>query len=140
MHLYGSMDTNTAWKNLRFILSVRSDFHITDRLLIAVHAFASRVLMSVSIDETLLLKGRWTCPLDLERYDFCGHVASLIKAYEYISKWLGPQQDLFSYSFFLLINVFLVSFHCLLRVVTIAGGFAFDLMSGDRFDRVDDIF
>ncbi len=42
-----------AWKKLCFILSVRSDFHMTDSLLIAVHAFASRVLMSVSVDETL---------------------------------------------------------------------------------------
>ena len=41
-----------AWKKLRFILSVRSDFHISDSLLIAVHAFASHVSMSVSVDET----------------------------------------------------------------------------------------
>ena len=46
----------TAWKKLHFILSVRSDFHMTDSLLIAVHAFASRVSMSFSVDETLLLK------------------------------------------------------------------------------------
>ena len=44
----------TAWKKLHFILSIRSDFHMTDSLLIAVHAFASRMLMSVSVDETLL--------------------------------------------------------------------------------------
>ena len=43
-----------AWKKLCFILSVRSDFHMTDSLLIAVHAFANYVLMSVSVDETLL--------------------------------------------------------------------------------------
>ena len=41
-------------EKMRFILSVRSDFHMTDSLSIAVHAFASHVLMSVSVDETLL--------------------------------------------------------------------------------------
>ena len=45
-----------AWKKLRFILLVRSDFHMTNSLVIAVHAFASRVLMSVSVDECLLNK------------------------------------------------------------------------------------
>ena len=39
---------------MRSILSVRSDFQMTDSLLIAVHAFASHVLISVSVDETLL--------------------------------------------------------------------------------------
>ena len=37
-----------------FILSVRSDFHMTDSLSIAVNAFACRVLTSFSVDETLL--------------------------------------------------------------------------------------
>ena len=53
-HLYSSIDTTSAWKKLRFILSVRSDFHMTDSLSIAVHIFASHVLTSVSVDETLL--------------------------------------------------------------------------------------
>ena len=43
-----------AWENLRFILLVKFDFHTTDSLSIAVHAFASHVLMSVSVDVTLL--------------------------------------------------------------------------------------
>ena len=51
-----SIDTTAAWKKLRFILSVRSDVHITERLSLAVHAFASRVLMSFPVDETLLLR------------------------------------------------------------------------------------
>ena len=38
---------------MRFILSVRSDFHMTDYLSLAVHALASRELMSVSIDVCL---------------------------------------------------------------------------------------
>ena len=53
VHLYSSIDTTAAWKKLRCILSVRSDFHMTDSLLIAVHAFTSHVLMSVSVDKTL---------------------------------------------------------------------------------------
>ena len=39
---------------LRFILLVRSDFHIIDSLLIAVHAFVNLVSMSFSVDATLL--------------------------------------------------------------------------------------
>ena len=54
VHPYSSIDKTTAWKKLRFILSVRSDFHMTDSLLIAVHPFASRMSMSVSVDEILL--------------------------------------------------------------------------------------
>ena len=45
-----------AWKKLRFILSVRSDFHIIDSLLIAVHAFVNLVLMSVSIYEYVYIR------------------------------------------------------------------------------------
>ena len=55
VHLYSSIDMIAAEKKLRFILLVRSDFHMTDSLLIAVHAFASHVSMSVSVVETLLL-------------------------------------------------------------------------------------
>ena len=51
---YGSIDTTAAWRKVRFILLVRFDFHITDSLSIAVHAFASHVLMFLSVDETLL--------------------------------------------------------------------------------------
>ena len=54
VHPYSSIDTTVASKKLRFILLVRSDFHMTDSLSIAVHAFASHVLMSFSVDETLL--------------------------------------------------------------------------------------
>ena len=53
-HPYSSMDTTAAWKKLHFILSDKSDFHVTDNLSIAVHTFASHILMSFSVDETLL--------------------------------------------------------------------------------------
>ena len=53
-HPYSSIVTVAAWKKLRFFLSVRSDFHMIDRQSIAVHAFVSRVSMSVSVEETLL--------------------------------------------------------------------------------------
>ena len=54
MYPYISIDTIAAWKKLRLILSVRFDFHMTESLSIAVHAFACYVLMSVSVDESLL--------------------------------------------------------------------------------------
>ena len=54
VHPYSSIDTTAAWKKLRFILSIMSDFHMTDRLSIAVHAFPSCESLSVSVDETLL--------------------------------------------------------------------------------------
>ena len=54
VHLYSSIDTTAAWKKLRFISSVKCDFHMNSSLSKAVHAFASRLLMSVSVDETLL--------------------------------------------------------------------------------------
>ena len=54
VHPYSRMDTAAAWKKLRFILSCRLDFHMTDNLLIAVDAFDSGVLMLFSVDETLL--------------------------------------------------------------------------------------
>ena len=54
MHPYSSIDATAAWKKLRFILSVRSDFRIIDSLLIAVHAFVNLVSMSFSVYATLL--------------------------------------------------------------------------------------
>ena len=51
---YNSIDAAAACKKLRFILSVRSDFHIIDSLLVAVHAFDNFVSMSFSVDSTLL--------------------------------------------------------------------------------------
>ena len=62
MQPYSSIDVTAAWKKLRFILSVRSDFHIINSLLIAVHAFVNLVSMSFSVDSTLLpreLKKLW---------------------------------------------------------------------------------
>ena len=54
VHPYSSMNMTAAWKRLRFILSNRSDFHMINNLSIAFHAFACNVLMSFSVDETLL--------------------------------------------------------------------------------------
>ena len=39
-----------------FIFSNRSDFHMIDSLSIAVHAFTRRILISLSVDETQLLR------------------------------------------------------------------------------------
>ena len=46
MHPYSIIDTTAAGKKQRFILSVRSDFHMTDSLLMAAHVSTSRVLIS----------------------------------------------------------------------------------------------
>ena len=54
VHPYNSIDTTAAWKKLRFILSVRSDFLMIESLSIALHTFVSHVSMSSSVDETLL--------------------------------------------------------------------------------------
>ena len=54
VHPYSSINTTAAWMKLRFILSVRFDFHMIDSLSISVYAFVSRVSMSFSVDETLL--------------------------------------------------------------------------------------
>ena len=53
---YISIDTTTAWKKTAFysIGQVKSDFHMTNNLQIAVYAFASHVFISFSVDETLL--------------------------------------------------------------------------------------
>ena len=51
---YNRTDITTAWKNCHFNLSVRSDFHMTDNLFVADHAFPIRVLTSLSVDEILL--------------------------------------------------------------------------------------
>ena len=54
VHPNNSINTTASWKKLFFILWGRSDFHITDRQSIAVHAFASHVWISFVVDETLL--------------------------------------------------------------------------------------
>ena len=54
VHPYSTMDTTAAWKKLHFILSDRSDLHMTDSISIAFYAFASHVLMSFLVDEILL--------------------------------------------------------------------------------------
>ena len=53
VHPDSSIDTTVAWKKCRFDLSDRSDFHIIDSQLIAVHGFVRHIL-SLSVDETLL--------------------------------------------------------------------------------------
>ena len=51
---YNSTNIVTAWKKSRFMLSVISDFHMTDNLSIAVHAFSMPMLTSLSAEEILL--------------------------------------------------------------------------------------
>ena len=71
VHPYSSIDATTAWKKLRFILSVRSDFHIIDSLLIAAHAFVNLVSMSFSVDE-------YSIHMKRERVCWCSFSPKLI--------------------------------------------------------------
>ena len=55
VHPYSSINTATPRKKCFFIFLVRSDFHMIRMYLsIAVHAFAKRMLMSLSVDVILL--------------------------------------------------------------------------------------
>ena len=54
VHPYSSTVIATAWKKSHFILSDRSDFHMINNLLIAVHTFTRQMLTSHSVDEILL--------------------------------------------------------------------------------------
>ena len=70
---------SAAWKKLRFILLDKSDFHMIDNLLIAVHAFASCTMMSFSVDETLIPR-YMNFSISIQRATIqCGDVSSLIK-------------------------------------------------------------
>ena len=50
VHRYISWDTTAALKKIGFYST--GSIHMTDNLLRAVHAFASHVLMSFSVDDT----------------------------------------------------------------------------------------
>ena len=54
VHPYNTMNTATAWKKSRFILSDRLDFHRINSLSVAFNAFTWRILTSFSVDEVLL--------------------------------------------------------------------------------------
>ena len=54
VYLYSRINTNSVGKKLHLILLDKSDFHMIDNLLIAVPAFVSYILMSFSVNETLL--------------------------------------------------------------------------------------
>ena len=54
VHPHSKIDITTTWKKLCFILSDWSYLDMIDNLLIAIHAFTRRILMSFSVDETLL--------------------------------------------------------------------------------------
>ena len=49
VHPYSSMDSTAAWKKLYFILSERSDLHMTHSISIAVHASPSCILMHIDV-------------------------------------------------------------------------------------------
>ena len=50
------MDTVTSWEKLSLILSERSDFYTIVNLSIAIHARLTRLMLTSSVDEMLLLR------------------------------------------------------------------------------------
>ena len=48
------MGTTAEWEKWVLFNLIEYDYYMTDNLLIAVHGLASRVLMSFSVDVTLL--------------------------------------------------------------------------------------
>ena len=55
VHTWNSIDTITAWKKSHFILPDGSEFHMIDNLSTVFHAFIKYILISLSVDEMLLL-------------------------------------------------------------------------------------
>ena len=76
VHLYNSIDTVTAWKKSCFILSEKSDFHV-DNLLIAVHAFISKVKLAT------LVEGDQKAPFSIATTPRC-------RAGRYSFPWIVP--------------------------------------------------
>ena len=63
VHPYSSIGTAITVKKSRYISLDRSDFFIIDFLSIAVYTFTRRALISLSLDENVLLKfDRWLRP------------------------------------------------------------------------------
>ena len=51
---YNNSDMATFWKNLCYILSERSDFHLGNKLMIVVHAFLTYTLILLLVDKISL--------------------------------------------------------------------------------------
>ena len=67
VHPYSSIDTAATWKKLRFLLSVRSDFHMTDSLsYLSMPMLVASWCLSRLMGHCFL--GRWTCLLVSESY------------------------------------------------------------------------
>ena len=80
---YNSTDMTTAWKKCRFSLSVRSDFHMTDNLFVASHAFPIHALISLSVDE-ILLPRYVNCSTDLRG------LPSSVEMFPFFLKHMNP--------------------------------------------------
>ena len=84
VHPYSSTDTTSAGKKSRFILSVRSKFHMIGNYSITVHVFPVRMLTLVSVDKMLLLRYvKWSTNFKGSLYNV-QIVPSCFKQYIYI--------------------------------------------------------
>ena len=88
VHLCYGMNAQPLLGKSCYILSYRSDFHMTDSLSIADHAFTSRKLMSFSVDETLLPRwvnlftSFWEPPFSVEISPlWLKHIYSILSAF-----------------------------------------------------------
>ena len=88
VHPYRRIDTTPVWKKLRFILSNKFGFHMSDNLSIVGHAFTCHILMSFSVDEMLFLRYANLStsfrepPLSVEMFPFLlKHIYSVLSAF-----------------------------------------------------------
>ena len=75
VHLHSSIETTAAWKKLRFILSVRSDFDMT-----SIWPIAYRLLSMPSL-------AACRCPFRLMRHCFLGRWTFLLESESYCLMW-----------------------------------------------------
>ena len=100
-HPYRRIEINYAWKKLRFILLDKSDFHMIDNQLIAVHVFTQLVLMSFSVDKTLLT---WyeNSSTDFRERIWNGNISFLFKTHLVRFAWIYTEAILLAACFRLL--------------------------------------
>ena len=94
MRPYSIMDTATARKKSRFILSERSDFYMINTVSIVVHALTRCMLTLLSIDEMLLPRYvNWSTnfrglPLTVEMVPFYQNIFNLFYLYSNRAQYL----------------------------------------------------
>ena len=81
VHPYSSIDAPIPWKKSCFILSDKSNFHMIDNLLIAVHAFPMHMFTLLSVDEIMLMR-YVNCSTNFRGLPLSGDGSFLFKIHE----------------------------------------------------------